>query len=142
MANNRKSTGSRGKSRTGKRKSSGQSYTFALYAVCLIAGLILGAILFRHVTKNDGFTLIGGETVTLRVGDDAEYIDPGVSVIRFGVDYSEKVVVETNLKKSGEKYIVDTAKPGSYYISYTADVRGYGGVKLIRTIRVMEDEET
>ncbi len=140
MASNRKSTGSRGNSRTGKRKSGGKLHVFPLYAVFLIAGLILGAILYRHVTKDDGFVLIGDQTVIYHVGDNTDYTDPGARVTRIGLDFSEKISIETNLTKSGEKYIVDTSAPGSYYISYTTDVRGFGGVKLIRTIRVIEDE--
>ena len=140
MANGKKTTGRRKKSTPSKRKKIGGFYVYALYGVCLIAGLIIGAIVYKQLTKNDGFALIGDQTVTLHVGDSAAYTDPGAALVRYGRDRSDRIEVKTNLKKADGEYRIDTSAPGSYYISYTADVRGYSGVKLIRTIRVVEDE--
>lgn len=140
MANQRTASGSRARTYSAKRKKSSGSYVWALYAVCLVLGIILGAIIFRYVAKDDGFTMIGDRTVTVAVGSDPAYTDPGAAVRRFGIDFSGRINVETNLTKSGDSYLIDTSAPGSYYISYTADVWGFGGVKLIRTIRVTEDE--
>ncbi len=115
---------------------------YLLYAVCLIAGLILGSMLCRRITRDDGFALIGGQSVTLNVGDDPQWIDPGVSLTRFGMDFSDSVQVQTDLPASEDasehRYRVDTTKPGSYFIRYTAHVWGYEGEILIRTVRVVD----
>lgn len=144
MATTRKPTGTRSRARAypAKKGSGDAYYVYTLFAVCLIAGVILGAILYKQLTKEDGFNLIGEQTVTLTVGSDGAYTDPGATLVRFGRDRSDQIVIETNLTKSGDGYVVDTSAPGSYYISYTTDMRGYSGRKLIRTIRVAEDETT
>ena len=120
------------------------SARFALYALCLIAGLVLGSMLWRRITRDDGFTLIGGQSVTLKVGDGREWVDPGVNLTRFGMDFSDRVTVRTDLPvsedESERRYRLDTSKPGSYFIRYTADVWGYGDVELIRTVRVVESD--
>ena len=115
---------------------------YLLYAVCLIAGLILGSALCRLITREDGFTLIGGQSVTLNVGDGREWVDPGVNLTLFGMDFSDRVTVQTDLPvsedESERRYRLDTSKPGSYFIRYTAHVWGYEDVELVRTVRVVD----
>lgn len=117
---------------------------FLLYGACLIIGLILGSMIGHAITQEDGFALIGGQSVTLTVGDDPEWVDPGASLRRFGLDFSDRVRVQTDLPvsedESEHRYRVDTSKPGSYFIRYTADVWGYRNVNLIRTVRVVDSD--
>ncbi len=93
-------------------------------------GLVVGWISYKSVTKNDTFILIGQKEITLNVGD--VFVDEGVKVISFGNDISNSVKVE------GE---VNTLKAGEYVLTYTVNNFKYNGVKKIRVVKVVENEQ-
>ncbi len=101
-----------------------------IVVLCLVVGLVVGWISYKSVTKNDTFILIGQKEITLNVGD--VFVDEGVKVISFGNDISNNVKVE------GE---VNTLKAGEYVLTYTVNNFKYNGVKKIRVVKVVENEQ-
>ncbi|MBQ8615011.1 MAG: hypothetical protein IJ415_00350 [Clostridia bacterium] len=108
----------------------------------LIVGVVGGYFGVKVMTKDDCFTLIGKDELTLTL--DETYTDEGVKVIAFGKDDSDKVEIETNLKKNedGTYYAEEAA---TYYITYTVNDFKYGTlfkIQKIRLITFVEESET
>lgn len=109
--------------------------------VCLIVGTLGGVFAIKIITKNDCFTLIGKDEITLRIGEDFE--DKGVKVVAFGKDDTNKVLVETNLTKKSDGVYTATEE-GTYYLVYTVDNFKYGKlfkVQKIRLVNYVEETE-
>ena len=85
------------------------------------------------LTRNDCFTLNGKDEITMTLNE--RYIDEGVSVIAFGVDDSNKVIIETDMKQDTDGYYAETE--GTYYIKYTVDNLKYGKIFKIQKIRLI-----
>lgn len=94
----------------------------------LIIGIVAGFFTYQVITKEDKFQLIGDKEITINVGDT--YEEKGITIIAFGKDISDKVVITGT---------VDTTTEGTYNIVYTVDNFKYKDVKRIRTINVVSD---
>ncbi|MFQ6723798.1 MAG: hypothetical protein ACLRFE_00500 [Clostridia bacterium] len=108
-----------------------------------IIGASIGAGVCFILARNDCFTIIGNDeiTLTLKGEDDVLarencYYDEGVKVISFGRDISKDVKIETDLKKTEDGgYYADEV--GTYYIIYTVDDIKYGKIFTIQRIRLI-----
>lgn len=105
--------------------------TIVLAVVFLIIGAIVGCIGYCYLTKNDKFELNGNKTITLDLGSD--YIEQGATVISFGKDVSDKIVI------SGDE--LDTLTEGEYQLVYRIDDFRYKNYQLVRTIIVVNGGE-
>ena len=92
----------------------------------LIIGIVAGFFTYKVITKEDKFQLIGDKEITINLGDT--YEEKGITIIAFGKDISDKVVITGT---------VDTTTEGTYNIVYTVDNFKYKDVKRIRTINVV-----
>ena len=104
----------------------------------LIGGALGGFFACKILTKNDCFTIIGKDEVTLTVGEN--YKDEGVKIIAFGQDDSDKVKITTNLTKN-EDGTYTSNSVGTYYITYTVDNLKYGTLFKIQKIRLISFED-
>ena len=64
------------------------------------------------------------------------YDDKGVKVIAFGKDDSDKVMIETDLKRNADGSFY-AEEEGTYYIKYTVDNIKYGSIFKIQKIRLI-----
>lgn len=100
----------------------------------LVVGAVGGFLGVKVLTKNDCFTLIGNDEITLELGET--YKDQSAKVIAFGKDEADKILVETNLSKNEDgTYTADEV--GTYYISYIVDNFKYGTLFKIKKIRLI-----
>lgn len=76
--------------------------------------------------------------IRIEVGKSYSYIDEGIVATRYGIDYSDRVTIETNLQKNGESYTMDTSEPGSYYMIYRIDAEPFRGLQKVRKFIVEE----
>ena len=93
------------------------------------------------MTRNDCFTINGREEITCTLSE--HYIDQGAKVIAFGIDDSDKIIVETDLQQDDNGYYAESE--GTYYIKYTVDNLKYGRifkVQKIRLVTFVEDTES
>ena len=102
--------------------------TLALALVFLALGIAGGIFAAKALTANDRFTLNGAQQVYLTVGE--AYEDPGATVLSFGRDISDKVVV------GGDFSRFDADAPGVYKFTYTVDDLRWGDYQLVRTVTV------
>ena len=102
--------------------------TLALVIVFLVVGIAGGIFAAKALTANDRFTLNGAQQVYLTVGE--AYEDPGATVLSFGRDISDKVVV------GGDFSRFDADAPGVYKFTYTVDDLRWGDYQLVRTVTV------
>lgn len=100
--------------------------TLLFVIIFLIIGIVAGFFTYKVITKEDKFQLIGDKEITINVGDT--YEEKGITIIAFGKDISNKVVITGT---------VDTTTEGTYNIVYTVDNFKYKDVKRIRTINVV-----
>lgn len=100
---------------------------FALGAVCGFFGV-------RLLTRNDCFTILGQDEITLQLNET--YKDEGVKVVAFNKDVSKDIVIETNLLKdeNGNYYAEEEA---TYYIIYTSKSFKYSSLFKIKKIRLV-----
>ena len=86
--------------------------------------------------KNDRFDILGEEHVYLSLQSGDKYVDEGVDICEFGINISDKALIETDLEKDSDgNYYAETA--GDYYISYTVKSLKFGLVYPIRKIRLV-----
>lgn len=104
--------------------------TLIVAVFCLLVGVLGGWFGYKAITKNDTFELNGEKEITLNVGD--AFVDEGAKIVAFGRDISQDVIIQ------GE---VDTTKANEYVLTYTVNNFKYKGVKKIRIIRVVENNE-
>ena len=100
----------------------------------LVVGVGAGIGAFYLTSKNDCFTLVGNEELTLTIGE--AYEDQGVSIKAFGKDISNKVLIDTNLKidDSGNYY---SEEVGTFYIRYYTNEIKYGSIFKVEKIRLI-----
>ncbi|MBP3432033.1 MAG: hypothetical protein J6K39_04195 [Clostridia bacterium] len=122
-----KSTAKRAIKKTGTK-----TLMFAL--VFLIFGVTLGAGTWWLVCRDDCFSILGQEEITLDLSET--YEDEGVKVVAFGKDEGSSVVIESNLKqnKDGDFY---ADEEGTYYIKYQSTCFKYGTVFKIQKVRLV-----
>ena len=106
----------------------------ALAMFLLFVGVVLGYWGVKYLTRNDCFDIIGAEEITLELGQT--YLDEGVEVVAFGVDESDKVKIDTNLKKDKDGKFYAQAE-GTYYIKYTVNNIKYGSIFKVQKIRLI-----
>ena len=102
--------------------------TLALALVFLVIGIAGGIFAAKALTANDCFVLNGTQQVYLTVGE--AYEDPGATVLSFGRDISDKVIV------GGDFSRFDADTPGVYKFTYTVDDLRWGDYQLVRTVTV------
>ncbi|MGM9681954.1 MAG: hypothetical protein ACI3XR_10685 [Eubacteriales bacterium] len=139
--------GTSGKKRSSASKAAGRAVkkqvrklSFGSIVLCLIllvTGVVIGETAYHMLTAADAFELVGEKTVTVKVGENFSYTDEGIQAVKFGVDYSDRVVVETNLKKVGNSYTMDTSQPGRYYMIYRVDEEGFENLQKVRIFEVV-----
>ena len=125
-----------------KIKNLGFKAILIILLVTIIGGAI-GAGVCWFITRDDCFEIIGKEEITLTLKEEGEefgqynsYIDEGVKVVSFGRDVSDKVYIETDLKKSEDgTYYADEI--GTYYIIYKVDDIKYGKIFTVKRIRLI-----
>ena len=101
----------------------------------LVLGVVGGYFGVKYISRNDCFEIVGQDEITLEIGSEP-YEDKGVKVVAFGVDETDKVQIETNLKKNSDgKYYAETE--GTYYIKYTVDNIKYGSIFKVQKIRLI-----
>lgn len=136
-------------STSSKRSTSRQIKNLGWKAVLIvlmvtIIGVAIGASGCWVMCRNDEFTMIGNDEITLTLKDETEdgynarnsYIDEGVKVVSFGRDVSDCVYIETNLNKTEDgAYYADEI--GTYYIIYKVDDIKYGKVFTVQRIRLI-----
>lgn len=113
-----------------------------IFLVALIGACIGGGACWI-LSRNDCFTIIGNDelTLTLREEDEAiskhnSYYDQGVKVVSFGRDISDSVYIETDLKKNADgSYYADEV--GTYYIIYKTNDIKYGKISTVQRIRLI-----
>ncbi len=121
--------------------------TKVLAVLFLLVGIAAGAAVCITMSKNDRFVLKGETVFSIDVGEDYTYEEEGVEAFCFGRDVSNKLSVETELKKDADgNYVIPTDEEGVYTITYTVDAwkftKGENGViKRIRTFTVNAAEE-
>ena len=113
-----------------------------------VIGIVGGALFSLHGFKTDRFLLKGETAVSIDIGADYTYTEEGVEAICFGKDVSDKLTVETELKKDANgNYIIPTDKAGVYTITYTVDCLKFGEkspngvIKRIRVFTVGAEKE-
>ena len=107
--------------------------TLAFAVLFLAIGAVAGVAASMVLTKNDKFELIGEKTVVLALGEG--YEDPGVKIISFGRDISDKAARGGDYDDIGE-----TPAEGVYQIVYTVDDLRWGDYQLVRTVIVGDPE--
>ena len=106
----------------------------ALSVVLLGVGLLGGYFGVKYLSRNDCFDILGEDEITLEIGEI--YLDDGVKVVAFGVDESDKVKLETNLKKDQDGNFYAQTE-GTYYIKYTVSNIKYGSIFKVQKIRLI-----
>ena len=111
------------------------SFGVVVLAVFLLAvGVVGGYFGVQYLSRNDCFNIVGADEITLEIGET--YFDEGVKVVAFGVDETDKVEIETNLKKDKDgAYFAQTE--GTYYIKYTVNNIKYGSIFKVQKIRLI-----
>jgi len=100
----------------------------------LAVGVVGGYFGVQYLSRNDCFNIVGAEEITLEIGES--YLDEGVKVVAFGVEETDKVEIETNLKKDNDgKFYAQTE--GTYYIKYTVNNIKYGSIFKVQKIRLI-----
>lgn len=102
--------------------------------VCTVLFLIIGVgsgfACAKFLTKNDTFSIIGEQTIYLKVGDT--YTDSGAKAIEFNKDITSEIVV-IGLDK------IDTSKEGKYQIIYSLNTKRYKDIKRVRYVIVTSE---
>ncbi len=129
-----------------KVKKLGLKAILIILLVTIIGGAI-GAGACWFVCKDDCFTIIGQDEITLPmtiieyidgepIQKDNYYFDEGVKIVSFGRDISKDAYIETNLKQNEDgSYYADDI--GTYYITYKVDDIKYGKIFTIKRIRLI-----
>lgn len=123
-------------------KKQARKLSFGAIVLCLIlfvTGVVIGESGYHMLTAADAFELVGEKTVTVKVGEPFRYTDEGICAVKYGVDYSDQVQVETNLQKVGGSYTMDTSEPGRYYMIYRVNEDGFEGLQKVRIFEVVGD---
>ena len=102
--------------------------------VVLFVGAAIGCGVCYILSRNDKFEIIGGDELTLSIGEN--YIDEGVLVSAFGKDCSDKVEIETNLTKNADGSFT-ASEEGTYYIIYRVNNLKYGSIFKVQKIRLV-----
>lgn len=125
-----------------KIKSLGFKAILIILLVTIIGGAIgVGACWI--ISRDDCFTIIGNDEITLTLRAEGEdininnsYYDEGVKVVSFGRDVSDKVSITTDLKQNQDgSYYADEI--GTYYIIYKVDDIKYGKIFTVQRIRLI-----
>ena len=119
--------------------------------LAVLVGIVAGASVCLHVSKNDRFVLKGESSFSFDVtegGTPYLYTEEGVEAYCFGRDVSGKLTVETDLERDAEgRYVIPTDREGVYTITYTVDALKFGEnapngvVKRVRVFTVSAVEE-
>ncbi len=107
--------------------------TVVLTVLFFVIGCVGGVIISMQFTKNDKFELIGDKTVFLEIGE--KFVEPGVTVLSFGKDVSDKITV------GGDFATMDTNLEGVYQIVYKIDDLRWGDFQRVRTVIVGDPEK-
>ncbi|MBQ8430600.1 MAG: hypothetical protein IJX26_01480 [Clostridia bacterium] len=113
-----------------------------LIALCLLVlSSALGLGVCYIITKDDHFTLLGQDELSLQVSE--KYIEDGFEVIEFGKKQNHKVIIETDMvinedgsyspqvDENGEAIV------GTYYILYKTESFKYSKIANIQRIRLI-----
>ena len=134
--------------RTSKRKTQRTIKKLGFNAILIvllvtIIGASIGVGACWFLTKDDCFTIIGKDEITLTLRNENEeistknsYYDEGVKVVSFRRNVGDKVHIETDLKQNPDgSYYADEI--GTYYIIYKVDDIKYGKIFTVQRIRLI-----
>lgn len=114
------------------KKLSGKS--IAVIFICFILALAIGVGVCFFLGRNDRFDILGAEQINLDVNE--KYVDEGVFIKEFGINLSDKAVVDTDLKQDENgNYYAESA--GDYYIAYTVKSLKFGLIYPVQKIRLV-----
>ena len=114
------------------KKMGGRS--IAVIIICFILALAVGAGVCFFIGKNDKFDMVGKEQVALEINQ--KYTDEGVDIKEFGINLSNKAIIDTDLQTDAEgNYYAESA--GDYYIAYTVKSLKFGFIYPIQKIRLI-----
>ena len=103
-----------------------------------LIGVASSFLVCHFLCKNDCFEINGKKSYSISVGET--YVDEGVTVIGFGQDLTNKVVVkvyDANEKLLSGLDAIDTTQEGVYQISYTVNSFRFRDVEIIRTVTIV-----
>ncbi len=116
-----------------------------LLALALLIGCAAGYFGVGLFTKKDAFTLTGQTEFTIVQGTPFVYTEAGFSLIDFGKDSADAVVVSTTdgfVKNADGTYTLDTSTPGVHGIFYTAPTsHRFAQIRRVRTFTVVAGGE-
>lgn len=110
----------------------------------LVVGIGVGVGSFFIISKNDCFTLLGEQEITVEMTLNSDetlltgtFTDNSkVKIIEFGKDISNEVIIETDMKQNSDgSYSVN--EEGTYYIKYKVNSIKYGKLFKIEKIRLI-----
>ena len=114
------------------RKAGGKTLLTAF--ICFILALAVGAGICFFLGRNDKFDLLGEDHIYLQINE--KYSDSGVDIREFGLNFSNKAVIETDLETDSDgNYYAESS--GDYYISYTVKSLKFGLIYPVRKIRLV-----
>ncbi len=104
--------------------------TKVIAVLCLVVGIVAGALVCIAMSKNDHFVLKGETQFSFSVGEEAYvYTEEGVDAVCFGRDVSGKASVEASegiVKNADGTFTIPTDKEGVYTLTYTVDCIKFG----------------
>lgn len=108
-----------------------------LFVLFFIIGALIGLGTSYMITKDDCFILNGSKEVVLEL--NGTYLEQGVKVISFGKDVSKDVRIVIYDVNDEEVENVDSSLENEYTIVYTIENVKYSNYKLIRVVKVGDD---
>lgn len=110
-----------------------------LGVVLFVVGGLLGSFVGARICKNDTFELLPYDS-KFTIGCEANLTIPGVKLISYGRDISDKVQLEVSeglvQNEDGTFTIEDTSQENVYYIIYTTKDIKFSKIQKIRYIYV------
>ncbi len=104
-----------------------------------VFSFLIGSITAYFLTKNDCFVLNGNKEITLGINDI--YTEKGVKVVAYGKNISETAKIVIYDQEDEEVMEVNTEIENEYTIIYQVSSSKYASYKLIRKVKVVDNNE-
>lgn len=102
-----------------------------------IFGFLVGGVSAYFLTKNDCFILNGDKEITLNLNE--VYEEKGVKVVAYGKDLSSEVIIVIYNENDEKVENVSTLNSDEYTIVYQVSSSKYVSYKLIRKVKVVDN---